>query len=358
MLRSSPAGPAAVLPTDVAPPPTAAPRIATLRNVETAAPETELIVYARLSSPHGRNELRREFAQGRMLRLRAGVYLPTDLWRSASSREQHLWRIRAAAALRPDLVFSHLSAAAVWGLPRIGTWPTAPSIIAAADSYSASPTYLQRHRVVEPFEVVVRDGLLVTTLARTVVDIARTEPLSAAVAMADHALPGNQHKLRDEPDRPLTTHDALRNEWARCSRRGARMAELALRLADGRSGSAGESLSRTAMYLLGMPRPELQTRFADERGHIGSVDFYWPEQRLIGEFDGLGKYRRAELLQGLSPADAVIAEKQREDRLRAPGRGVSRWGWETASSLPRLREHLAKAGLPTGTPRSEWLAEW
>ncbi|MDQ4137680.1 MAG: hypothetical protein M3116_02380 [Actinomycetota bacterium] len=118
-----------------------------------------------------------------------------------------------------------------------------------------------------------------------------------------------------------------------------------LELADGASGSPGESVSRVAMHLQGLPMPLLQHEFRDRRGRIGYVDFWWPEFDLIGEFDGLGKYTRDDMLSGRSPAEAVIAEKVREDRLRALGPRVVRWGWECAISPPRLAEVLRRAGL-------------
>ncbi len=99
------------------------------------------------------------------------------------------------------------------------------------------------------------------------------------------------------------------------------------------------------MHLQGLPTPMLQQEFRDHRGLIGIVDFWWPEFGLIGEFDGLGKYTREEMLAGRSPAEAVVAEKLREDRLRALGPRVVRWGWETAISPPRLADTLRRAGL-------------
>jgi hypothetical protein len=138
----------------------------------------------------------------------------------------------------------------------------------------------------------------------------------------------------------------LHMELARvgASRGTARCARM-LDLADGRSGSPGESLSRVGMHVLGLPAPILQQQFWDGDGFVGTVDFWWPEQSIIGEFDGRGKYLRDEFLNGRSSADVVIAEKVREDRLRALGNGFTRWGWDIAHSLPRLREHLHRAGV-------------
>jgi hypothetical protein len=101
------------------------------------------------------------------------------------------------------------------------------------------------------------------------------------------------------------------------------------------------------MFELGVPRPELQVTFRDRRGFIGIVDFWWREHNLIGEFDGVAKYVRHEFRQGRSIEQVFIDEKNRENRLRATGAGVTRWDWPIASSPERLLDALTVAGLPT-----------
>lgn len=74
-------------------------------------------------------------------------------------------------------------------------------------------------------------------------------------------------------------------------------------------------------------------------------DFYWPELGLVGEFDGHGKYLREEMARGRTAAEVVMAEKAREDRLRALGLRVVRWGWADLLDPARLRRKLLAAGL-------------
>ena len=74
-------------------------------------------------------------------------------------------------------------------------------------------------------------------------------------------------------------------------------------------------------------------------------DFWWPEFNLVGEFDGYGKYLKKALLNGQTTAEAVLAEKHREDRIRAQGPKVVRWDWSVARSLPLLNLKLRDAGL-------------
>ena len=91
--------------------------------------------------------------------------------------------------------------------------------------------------------------------------------------------------------------------------------------------------------------PQLQVTITGASGCSWTVDFWWPEFNVIGEFDGKFKYTDPEFLKGRTPAQAVYEEKLREDDLRAAGHGMSRWSWPIAISPRLLREHLVAAGV-------------
>jgi hypothetical protein len=129
--------------------------------------------------------------------------------------------------------------------------------------------------------------------------------------------------------------------------RNAQKALKALRFGTHLADSPGESLSRCGIHLLGFPPPELQHEFHDYLGHIGRGDFWWEHVRLLGEFDGEDKYRNPEFLRGRTPQQALVDEKWREDRIRATGASVSRWGWKTAIDSRLLYAKLFAAGLRT-----------
>jgi hypothetical protein len=203
---------------------------------------------------------------------------------------------------------------------------------------------LTAHPLAQPDAIDTIDGLPVTTVARTVVDIARTELLSTAVAMADFSL-ATPARGSFGVDAVKTTRIQLQNELdTHPSLRGRKKCELVLTLADGDSGSPGESVSRVGFFVLGFPAPILQHEFRDSEG-VMIVDFWWPEYNLVGEFDGLGKYLRNEMTRGRTTAEVVIDEKRREDRIRALGPKVTRWGWPVARSLTLLDAQLRRAGL-------------
>jgi len=289
-------------------------------------------------------ELVRDVRRGALVPVTRGVF------RRAESREEDAARqaddaflalIRATQLLADnELVFANLAAAAVWQLPIVGRWPERVSVAIAPASGGRSNSRIARSYVGHLPPSVEIDGLRVTALRRTVVDVARTCSFEVAVAMVDAALHG-QEARRALRARPAVAATALAQELAALRRvPGAAKCRGVLEFADGRSGSPGESLSRVGIHRLGLPAPELQVPFYDRGGLIGVVDFWWPQANLIGEFDGVGKYLRDEFTNGRTPAEAVIAEKHREDRLRALGPGVARWGWMEARSLPMLNAKL------------------
>ena len=49
----------------------------------------------------------------------------------------------------------------------------------------------------------------------------------------------------------------------------------------------------------------------------------------------------------MTTAQIVIAEKVREDRIRATGPGFARWEWDYPANPQRLYQLLHEAGLPS-----------
>jgi hypothetical protein len=295
-----------------------------------------------------RGELHRRIESGDLERVARGVYrapVPATIRPGPARDLRYLYRVQAAQlTARESLVFARHSAAVVLGLPSAEGWPAAVHVVADPADGGRSSVSLVRHTV-GPVESVDVAGLRTTTIARTVVDIARTSTLREAVTIADAAL----HGLRDRAGRIIrapVSKEALVAELAHArAGKGVVKARVAIELADGAAESPGESVSRVGFHVLGLPAPRLQVSFSDRFGTIGTVDFWWPEFNLIGEFDGEVKYDDPAFLGGRTPQEALHDEKRREDRLRALGNGVTRWGWSTAMSLPRLRSHLVEAGL-------------
>jgi hypothetical protein len=286
----------------------------------------------------------RSVASGELWRAARGAYLVDA---PVTDEERYLAQIRARLLVSKNPpILSHWSAALLWGLPILGRWPDEVHVEVGTRRNGRSIPGLVRHRsdgIVEDR----RGGIRVTSLARTVLDVAASSSLRTAVVIVDSALAGlvdqNQGWLR-----PPISRDGLREEFERAERRrGSRQLEWTLRFGDGRAASPGESVSRLTMHQIGCPAPELQHSFYDSRGRfVATTDFWWPEFNLTGEFDGRGKYLRDEYANGRTTAQIVVDEKVREDRVRALGPGMSRWVWEEALSTRALRRKLTLAGLP------------
>lgn len=274
--------------------------------------------------------------------VRHGVYLAAAEWDELVPVTRHAAFVHATAlSCRPDseAIYSHTSAAALWGMPRIEAWPSVAHVITLRPVRSSS---LVRRHECEVDAYVLRSGLRVTLPARTVADLARTGSFVTALAAADFSL---RHGL--------ATRDELLDEADHIPRRarGRVRASLVAELADGRSMSAGESLSRAQMFVLNLPRPQLQVRCDDEAGLVGYTDFGW--DGVVGEFDGQVKYR---VPVGASAEDAariLWSEKRREDRLRGTGVRVARWVYAEALHPQQLARRLAAQGIRP-TARNTW----
>jgi hypothetical protein len=276
--------------------------------------------------------------RGTLTTVRRGAYVegaPPD-----DDAARHLLLVRATMfELAGDAVVSHISAALLHGLP---VWGVPLDVIHATRDRSRSGARRGSgvHLHCAPLhaeEIVTVGGIPCTDTARTVVDVARTVPFEQAVVVADAAL----RRTRSAP--PLVNRDALRGALRNAAGwRGVPAARRALAFADGRGESVGESRSRVAIAVAGLPPPVLQYEvWAAGRRRIGWTDFGWPKLRTVGEFDGRVKYGRL-LKPGEEPGDAVYAEKLREDDLRDQDLAVVRWTWPELDHFDPVAERLRR----------------
>jgi len=280
------------------------------------------------------DEVRRMHRRGELARIAPGTYVdPTDP-RLRRPEDRHQLQVAVAVPrIASDAVVSHQSAAVLHGLP---AWNLPLARVHATRprrSGALRTGRLHLHTApLEPDEIVVVGGVAVTTVARTLVDVARTAGFEEAVAVLDAAL-----------HRRLVTPAALADVLERVTGwPGVPRARRAVEFADPRAMSVGESRSRVAMSRLGVARPVLQWAVTGPNGGLlGTADFGWPDHGVVGEFDGAVKYGR-QLRPGQAPTDVVVAEKRREDGMRTVLRGFVRWTWaelddftDVARRLPR-----------------------
>ncbi|MBX3094796.1 MAG: type IV toxin-antitoxin system AbiEi family antitoxin domain-containing protein [Cryobacterium sp.] len=278
--------------------------------------------------------------RGELVRVRRGVYCDSQEWQALTPRDRHVLRMRAVAASGSQrLVFCGYSAAAVWGMPVAGPWPENVHIVASSSLKQRSRYGVVRHPVADTVDrVVERDGLFVTDVARTALDLVLASPFAHAVGSADWALWRNNSLRVGKAE--------IQGELERVNPRYRRRhAEAVLEFATDLSDSFGESLARGVMRELGFETPELQVVFGDRAGDM-IVDYYWPSVNVAGEFDGKSKYLRPSFQVELDPGERVWREKKREDRLRRQVAGVVRIIWSDLSHGADLARLLTEAGIP------------
>lgn len=281
---------------------------------------------------HSAQELNRRLADGSLTRLRNGVLLteePTD------HTDLHGARIHAIAPyLAPGTFVSHHSAAMLNGVAMLGKPPDRVHVTRTLGGHGYRNRVLHSHRgAMDVGDTELLEGIPVTSLRRTAGDLARCLPFADAVVALDSALARGlgREELGMAVDGGRNPHRAGR----------------AAAFADGRSESPGESWSRALMEVTGIPIPELQRELWDAWGRfLARVDFYWAEQRVVGEFDGLGKYS-AHLAGGDTVDRAIQREKEREAALADEGYRVVRWMWSDLSHPGLLAARWRRAlGVP------------
>jgi hypothetical protein len=276
-------------------------------------------------------ELRRLLRARDLCSVRPGAYVLGAPPSTAEAR--HLLLVRAELEkVSGDVVVSHVSAALMHGLP-VWSVPLDRAHLTSRRQRSGGRRGRRVHvhaAALEPHEVVDVGGVTVTSAARTLLDLGRSLPFEQVVVIADAAL---ARGLVGPAELEAVLLGKLR--WP-----GMPAAKRALAFADGRSESVGESRSRVAIAQAGLPVPVLQWEVRNARGRlVGRVDFGWPGLKTIGELDGRIKYDQL-LRPGETSADAVYAEKLREDALRDEGLGVVRWGWTDLGNFTATAERL------------------
>lgn len=282
----------------------------------------------------------------RFERVRRGIYVAEVDWPTTEREARHFVRMQALAeSMRHDPVFSHQSAAVLWGIPVIGQF-TSVHVTAAGRVGVRSQRGITWHNDrISDDDVTTVDGYQVTSYARTLFDLARASDFAAAVAALDFGLRSVTATPLGTAQRGVTKEELRERAAASAGRRGVRSARSAIDFADARSGSPGESVSRANMYLMRFPAPALQVAFRREDGAHDIVDFDWPAHGAFGEFDGDVKYLRPQYMNERSLERVLLDEKERERRVRRHRPNAIRWGWDVAIRPTRLARRLMHHGL-------------
>lgn len=214
----------------------------------------------------------------------------------------------------PAEVISHVSAALMHNLPI--AYPVTHQIeVVRPGTNRKFKSIHVRGNCVPPNHRMRLGGAEVTTLERTIIDVARSYNLDISVAMLDDAL-----------RRGLTTKASIRDTLHQClEKRNISQVHRAIDLADHRRESPAESIAAVRFFQHGISGMEPQVTFRTEslRRDI-RVDFRHARARLIVEIDGLGKL----YLGSGVPRKELEEERRREQWLRDRGWRVIRISWK------------------------------
>lgn len=252
------------------------------------------------------------------------------------SRLAPIGRFRAAILLvGGEVCLSHLSAAQVHGLVDVGPF-TGPGIIHVTRrgggrhgirpslARDQPPACVHRVKALRVDDVCRRRGLAVTTVERTLIDLAPRLPFTR---LESTVLKAQRLNLLDVVALAQRLSDGMR---------GHKGIDSLRRLIERATPDKAKTLSDPEAWLLdlfrkhGLPRP-----LVNESVEGFKVDFYWPEAGLIVEFDGHSFH---------SSREALRRDKRRDRILQLAGYRVLRYTYEDLTTTPeRLVAEIAAA---------------
>jgi very-short-patch-repair endonuclease len=273
-----------------------------------------------------KEEINWRIRQGRLHPVHIGVYAVGHRLISKQGR----W-MAAVLASGPEALLSHDTAAALWGLRGY----SGGAIHVTAPHKSTSTKRIRRHfSVVPDDERAVEEGIPVTSVHRTIFDLAAYEEADAVVAMTKEAEYLNRWDRISLPD--------LLERYP--GKRGSRKLRFALqRLEEEPTGRKRSRLEeRFAPFLRRhhLPLP----RFNDWlfiNGKRYCVDCHWPATNRIIELDGW---------EGHRSRSAFRDDRERDRRLTAAGYTVTRLTWNQLDDEPEAIAADLRALLKTTGP--------
>jgi very-short-patch-repair endonuclease len=238
---------------------------------------------------------------GRLFRLHVGVYsvIPPNLLRAEGR-----W-FAAVLACGRGAVLSQTSAAALWEIRAIGSGPIHVTVPGYAGRGKRKGIAIHRSGTLLTTHMTVRRGIPVTSAARTLSDLRRMLPRSQYGAA-----------LRQAEIRRLDTGGAGGEEPAM---------------------TAFEQRLRNLCRRHGLPLPRAQQVIGPH-----TVDFLWPDQRLVVEMDDFRTHRTR---------TAFESDRARDAWLMTQGYRVLRLTWRQLRDEPAIVVATLRAMVGPGLSR-------
>jgi len=242
------------------------------------------------------------------------------------SRGQYAWvgipqdarlKLQAIARRVPaEYAFSGLTAAWLLGLDVAWGDPIELTIGREVPVRARAGVRLRRAALPQS-DVIIRHGFRTTCALRTVCDLGSSRDPIGSVVAVDMALHAGLVTLSELASH-VETHAGAK---------GIKRLRRALQRADPRSESPMETRLRIELITARLPRPLVQAEIRDAAGcFIGRADLYYPDRRLVIEYDG--EHHRDRLVADLRRQNALVNAGYHLLRftvadLRAPGSVVA-----------------------------------
>jgi very-short-patch-repair endonuclease len=242
--------------------------------------------------------VRNRLKTGSFQRLHRGVYLvgPLETPHTAPM----------ASVLATDGIVSSYPAAVLWDLrpPREG-----PMDVIAPRKLRSRPGIRIHQATLHPADITRRHGIPTTSAARTILDLAASEPLEAERAL-------NEARIAR-----LVSDPSLNEQFSRYPRhRGAAALKEAIRPGPAFTRSEAERRAVDLIRRAGLPAPEVNQRV---EGY--EVDLVWRDHNLIVEIDGYAFH---------STRRSFERDRRRDQALVAAGWRVVRVTWRQLTERP------------------------
>ena len=282
------------------------------------------------SQPFTHAEARVAGVSDRALRGPAYRRVFPNVYVSAGIPDTLVVRCRAAQRILPsDAVFSHQTAAKLWG----GTVPDNPNVhVAFTRAISCAVPGIKVHRFTYEFaKNARRHGLPTTTPEQTLLHLARPLDLVELVSCADQLV---RRKVTTPPDLVAAAENHLGQ--------GGRLARQAGLLCRDNVDSTTETRVRLLMVLAGLPEPVVNHPIRRADGSLEyRLDLSFPDHLLAIEYDGRWHDDPEQRLRDQARREELGRRGWRFIVLQAEGL------FETPDeTLVRLHAELSQRGIP------------
>ena len=255
----------------------------------------------------GEGAIRYRLTCGRLYEIHRGVYAVGGRRLTVAGRRQ-----AALLALGPAAVLSHRAAAAQWGLRR------SEAVDVTVPRDRRAPSGVVVHRSILPAdEITERGGFAVTTVSRTILDLAAIRPLHEVAKAADEA---ERLRLGDS----LSLADVVARYPGTRGIRKVRAILTDARIGADVTRSELEDRFLRLVRRARLPRPQTNV-LVETATRTYECDCVWREERLIVELDGHASH---------GTRRAYESDRERDRALNAAGWRTVRITWRQLHTDP------------------------